>query len=215
MKGTIQFSNSAIYNKIIFKTLQLIHRPTIRPLNYWNFQLTGIDHFGGIDWGGFNHFKTRGGFNRPTMGRLDQNSGFHGNRKPPLTYNGESDVSTFSLLFFIRSFLYLQVKRTCIKSRTNLNKFEFQPDRTTNYGVSCPSASKKFPLRLIMGNCSLHASLFIFYRIVIKVAGNQDRHKSLHEFDFGPDQTTYFGATCPWVTKISHFWTLISLKPVG
>ena len=33
-------------------------------------------------------------------GRLDQNSGFHGNRKPPLTYNGENDVSTFSRLFF-------------------------------------------------------------------------------------------------------------------
>ena len=31
--------------------------------------------------------------------RLDQNSGFHGNRKHPLTYNGENDVSTFSQLF--------------------------------------------------------------------------------------------------------------------
>ena len=41
-------------------------------------------------------------------GRLDQNSGFHGNRKPPLTYNGEIDVSTFSRFFFIESFLYLQ-----------------------------------------------------------------------------------------------------------
>ena len=54
-----------------------------------------------------------------SWGRLDQNSGFHGNRKPPLTYNGENDVSTFSRLFLIRSFLYLQVKRTCIKSRTS------------------------------------------------------------------------------------------------
>ena len=31
-------------------------------------------------------------------GRLDQNSGVHGNRKPPLTYNGENGVSTFSQL---------------------------------------------------------------------------------------------------------------------
>ena len=54
-------------------------------------------------------------------GRLDQNSGFHGNRKPPLTYNGENDVSTFSRLFLIRSFLYLLVTRTCIKARTSLN----------------------------------------------------------------------------------------------
>ena len=54
-----------------------------------------------------------------------------------------------------------------------------------------------------------------FDRIIIKVAGNQDRHKSSVEFDFGPNQTTHFGVTCPWVTKISHFWTLIPLKPVG
>ena len=33
-------------------------------------------------------------------GRLDENSGFHGNRKPPLTYNGENDVSTFFLSCF-------------------------------------------------------------------------------------------------------------------
>ena len=38
-------------------------------------------------------------------GRLDQNSGFRGNRKPPLTYNGENDISTSSRLFLIRSFL--------------------------------------------------------------------------------------------------------------
>ena len=66
-----------------------------------------------------------------------------------------------------------------------------------------------------MGKWCLHASLFIFVRIIIKVAGNQDRHKSLVEFDFRPNQTTHFGVTCPWVTKISHIWTCISLKPVG
>ena len=60
------------------------------------------------------------------LGRLDQNTGFHGNRKPPLTYNGESDVSTFSQLFFIRSFLYLQVTRTCIKSL--ISSFFFLPN---------------------------------------------------------------------------------------
>ena len=54
-------------------------------------------------------------------GRLDQNSGVHGNRKPPLTCNGENDVSTFSRLFLIWSFLYLQITRTCIKSQTSSN----------------------------------------------------------------------------------------------
>ena len=66
-----------------------------------------------------------------------------------------------------------------------------------------------------MGKCCLHASLIIFDQIIIKVAGNQDRHKSSVEFDFGPNQTTHFGVTCPWVTKMSHVWTWISLKPVG
>ena len=59
--------------------------------------------------------------------RLNKNSGFHGNRKPPLTYNGENDVSTFSRLFLIRSFLYLQVTRTCIKSRTSSNFGQIGP----------------------------------------------------------------------------------------
>ena len=54
-------------------------------------------------------------------GRLDHNSGVHGNRKPPLTYNGENGVSTFSQLLLTRFFLYLQVTRTCIKSRTSSN----------------------------------------------------------------------------------------------
>ena len=33
-----------------------------------------------------------------------------------------------------------------------------------------------------MGKWCLHASSFIFYQIIIKVAGNQDRHKSLVKF---------------------------------
>ena len=66
-----------------------------------------------------------------------------------------------------------------------------------------------------MGKWCLHASSFIFDWIIIKVAGKQDRHESSVEFNFGPNQTTHFGVTCPWVTKISHFWTWISLKPVS
>ena len=38
------------------------------------------------------------------LGRLDQNSGFYDNRKPPLTYNWENDVSTFSRLFWSHPF---------------------------------------------------------------------------------------------------------------
>ena len=62
-----------------------------------------------------------------SWGRLDQNSGFHGNRKLPFTYNGENDVSTFSRLFFIGSFLYLQATRICIKSQTSSNFGQIGP----------------------------------------------------------------------------------------
>ena len=75
-------------------------------------------------------------------GRLDQNSGFHGNRKPPLTYNGENDVSTFSRLFLIRSFLYLQVTRPCIKSRTSSNFGQIGPLTTELVALE---RLKKFP----------------------------------------------------------------------
>ena len=61
------------------------------------------------------------------LGSLDQNSGVHGNRKPPLTYNGENGVFTFSSLLLIRSFWYSQVTRTCIKSRTSLNFGQIGP----------------------------------------------------------------------------------------
>ena len=60
-------------------------------------------------------------------GRLAQNSGVHGNRNPLSTYNGENGVSTFSWLLLNRSFLYLQVTRTCIKSRTSSNFGQIGP----------------------------------------------------------------------------------------
>ena len=113
--------------------------------------------------------------------RLDQNSGFYGNRKCPLTYNGENDFSTFSQLFFIRSFWDLQDRHKVS------DKFEFRPDRTTLYGVRCSWVSKKFPHRLIMEKWCLQASSLIFDRIFIKLAGNQDRHKIWNEFEFRPD----------------------------
>ena len=133
-------------------------------------------------------------------GRLDQNAGAHGNRKPPLTYNGENGVSSFSLLLLIRSYLYLQITRTCIKSWTSSNFGQSGPLTTELAVLGRPKNSCRF----IMGKWCLHASLFISDRIIIKVAGNQDRHKSSVEFDFGPNQTTHFGVTCCSVTKISH-----------
>ena len=73
------------------------------------------------------------------LGRLDQNSGFHDNRKRPLTYNGENDVSTSSLLFLIRSFSNLQA---VIKSDTSLNFGQIGPIPTELDALEC---LKHFP----------------------------------------------------------------------
>ena len=50
--------------------------------------------------------------------RPDPNAGFHGNR---WGYNGKNGVSTFSWLFSIRSFPYLQETMTCMRARTSSN----------------------------------------------------------------------------------------------
>ena len=70
---------------------------------------------------------------------------FHGNRKLPLTYNGENDVSTFSRLFLIRSILYLQVRRTSIKSLTSSNFGQIGPLTTE---LAALERLKQFPIDL-------------------------------------------------------------------
>ena len=75
-------------------------------------------------------------------GRLDQNSGFHGNRNPHWFTMGKTMSPPFlSCFFFIWSFLYLG-KEDMHKIS---DKFEFLPDRTTDYWVIRPWA---FPLTL-------------------------------------------------------------------
>ena len=109
-------------------------------LEYLWCQLANLDHIlcvASLGWGkGSTRF----------WGRLDQKSGFHGNRRPPLTYNGENGVvSTFSRLLLIRSFFIFAGNEDMRKISV---EFEFRPDRTTDYGVSCPWASKQFPIDL-------------------------------------------------------------------
>ena len=75
-------------------------------------------------------------------GRLDQNSGFHGNRKPPLTFNGENGVSTFSWLLLIWSFFILASNEDIHKIS---DEFEFRSDRTTDYRVAALERLNNFP----------------------------------------------------------------------
>ena len=48
-----------------------------------------------------------------------------------------------------------------------------------------------------MGKWCLQASWFIFDRIFVKLAGNQDRHTISDEFKFQPDRISHFRVTCP------------------
>ena len=82
-------------------------------------------------------------------GRLDQNSGVHGNRKPPLTYNGENGVSTFSRLPVTSFSVAFDPILFILAGREDMHKildeFEFWPDRTTGYGVTALEHLKNFP----------------------------------------------------------------------
>ena len=51
--------------------------------------------------------------------------------------------------------------------------------------------------RRIMGKWCLQASSFIFDRIFVKIADNQNRHKISDEFEFRPDLISNFGVTRP------------------
>ena len=82
----------------------------------------------------------------------------------------------------IRSFLYLQVTRTCLKSWMSSNFGQIGPLTTELAALEVWNIFH----RPIMGKWCLHASSFILNRIIIKVAGNQDKHKSSDKFDFGP-----------------------------
>ena len=44
----------------------------------------------------------------------------------------------------------------------NKNKFEFRPERTTDYGVSCPWASKKYPYRPYNGENGVSTFSLLF-----------------------------------------------------
>ena len=61
-----------------------------------------------------------------------------------------------------------------------------------------------------MGKWCLQASSFIFYRIFVKLAGNQDRHKISDEFKFRPDQISHFGVICRWgqIRLSTDIWNL-------
>ena len=113
-------------------------------------------------------------------------------KKETHTYNGKNDVITFSQLFLIGSFSYLQVLAGNEDIHKSLYEFEFRTDPTTDYGVSCPWASK---------NRCHHVISVDIDPIFFKLAGNKDMHNIMNEFEFRPDPTTDYGVSCPWASK--------------
>ena len=57
-----------------------------------------------------------------------------------------------------------------------MNEFEFWPGRTTNYGVSCPWASKKYPHRLIIGKMVFPLFLCCFWLDPFDTLCNKNKH---------------------------------------
>ena len=73
--------------------------------------------------------------------------------------------------------------------------------------------SVKIPIDLQSEKCCDHSSVFIFDWNFFVLAGNEDMHKSLDEFEFQPDPTTYYGVMCPWVSEKSMYNVVNTLAP--
>ena len=60
---------------------------------------------------------------------------------------------------------------------------------------------QKAPVDLKWGKWCLHLFLVVFDPVLLILAGNEDMHKILDEFEFQSDRTTDYGVSCPWVSK--------------
>ena len=104
----------------------------------------------------------------------------------PLTLNGENGVSIFSQLLWIQTSSNLQEMRTGIKSWTG-----------SNFGRIWPVLLELPALQPWKKWC-LHFFSVTFDWVFVKLAGNEDRHKSSNKFEFGSDRIIQFGVICPW-----------------
>ena len=92
---------------------------------------------------------------------------------------------SFSRLFLIGSVSYLQVMRTCIKAWMSLN-----------LGQIPPLTMELAALQLLKHRRHHFFSVAID-PILYKLAGNEEMHNILNEFEFRPDLSTDYGISCP------------------
>ena len=64
------------------------------------------------------------------------------------------------------------------------DEIEIRPDRTKDYGVSCPWASGKIPIDLYWDKSCEHSKSFMFDSIILILAGNEDMHEAWMSTDF-------------------------------
>ena len=69
----------------------------------------------------------------------------------------------------------------------------FGPDRIRTL-VSMATDS---PHRVIMGKTASSRFLNVFDRILFNLAGKDDMHESVDDFEIWPDSTTDYGVSCP------------------
>ena len=102
---------------------------------------------------------------------------------------GKMVSASFPQLLWIQSSSNLQVMRTGIKSWTDSN---FGRILSVILELSALEWWKKWCLQLFS---------VTFDWIFVKLAGNEDRHKSSNEFEFGSDRIIDFGVICPlaWI----------------
>ena len=98
-------------------------------------------------------------------------------------------VSTLAPSFFIGSSLFLQVSRTVIKAWMGLKFSKIGPGSTE---LAALERLKKFSVVLQWEKCCEHSGAFIFEWIFTFLAGNNNNHKSLNEFEFLPDPITNY-----------------------
>ena len=97
----------------------------------------------------------------------------------------KNEVITFSQLFWIGSFSYLQVMRTYIKAYMSLN-----------FGQIPPLTTELAALERLKNRCH-HVISVDIGPIFFKLADNKDMHNIMNEFEFWPYRTTNYGVSCP------------------
>ena len=98
---------------------------------------------------------------------------------------GKKDVSTFSRLFLIGSFSYLQVMITYMRAWMSLKFSQIQPVVTMVTD------------RVMLGKTVSPLFSAVFHPFLLILAGNDDMHESSKEFTFRPNWTTDCGVSCP------------------